>query len=544
MRQVVLLSGHSCNGKSKLAKMLACRCGFHVFKTSDHLRTPKALNRDGLKKNGDLADIVSGHRWVLDEVKKLHGRLKRETPIVVDCLRNFKQIRHFRKQYEFEVTHVHLYARQGALESRFRKKLTNKTAELSHAEMSLLGEADDIENIKNDADIRIFTERSDVGDVYTRVLAYLGHFASPDYRGVDVIVGGQYGSEGKGQVAAYLAQEYDVLMRVGGPNAGHSAARASGKYTYHSLPSGCRDTTADVIIGAGATIFIPELLKEIQDCGLDASRLFIDPSAMVITPDDRAQEAKLVDSIGSTGRGGGAAAARRIMGRLNCVDGAMLAAKYDQLHPFIKSAHERLQLAFLKRERVLLEGTQGSELSLFHGEYPFVTSRDTNISGCLAEAGIPPARVRKSLLVVRYTPIRVESPKGGTSGTLKNETTFETVANMALIPEDLNEKEKTSTTHRQRRVAWFDWEQFRKACELNGPTDIILTFADYQHVKNREAHRFEQLTEDTIKFIEELQRVAQAPVSLINTRYPHDEVGPMDLRTLIDRRHWRIKLSN
>jgi adenylosuccinate synthase len=95
---------------------------------------------------------------------------------------------------------------------------------------------------------------------------------------------------------------------------------------------------------------------------------------------------------------------------------------------------------------------------------------------------------------------------------------------------ELQDKEKTSTTNRRRRVAEFDWELLRKAASLNGPTDIALTFADYIRVENRNARRFEQLSEETIRFIEEIERVAGAPVSLISTRFKS--------RSIIDRRSW------
>jgi adenylosuccinate synthase len=104
----------------------------------------------------------------------------------------------------------------------------------------------------------------------------------------------------------------------------------------------------------------------------------------------------------------------------------------------------------------------------------------------------------------------------------------------------LNAAEKTSTTHRNRKVGWFEWDQFRKACALNAPTDIVLTFADYLQSTNRNARRFEQLDSDTIKFVEELERVSQAPVSLINTRFTRDP-DPSDLRSLIDRRNWTAR---
>jgi adenylosuccinate synthase len=95
---------------------------------------------------------------------------------------------------------------------------------------------------------------------------------------------------------------------------------------------------------------------------------------------------------------------------------------------------------------------------------------------------------------------------------------------------ELTNSEKTSTTKRKRRVAEFNWSLFRKAVSLNGPTDIALTFADYIHVGNRDARRFEQLNEETLRFIAEIEYVASAPVSLIATRFDH--------RSIIDRRAW------
>ena len=271
----------------------------------------------------------------------------------------------------------------------------------------------------------------------------------------------------------------------------------------------------------------------------------------------------MVKRIGSTGRGGGAAAARRIMGRSpGCrspgTNISQLAPYVGDKAPYRGSTVRQLELAYRKGLSILLEGTQGSGLSIFHGDYPYATSRDTNVAGCLAEAGISPSRVRRILLVIRTTPIRVGDPQPEacplwrgvrqafgsadlstpSSGPLKHTTTFEEVARQAGIDEEETKAfEKTSTTKRDRKVGWFDWEQFRHACSLNAPTDLVLTFADYIDGQNREARRFEQLTQDTIKFVEELERVAQAPVSLINTRFPR-ESEPIDLRTVIDRRNW------
>lgn len=214
----------------------------------------------------------------------------------------------------------------------------------------------------------------------------------------------------------------------------------------------------------------------------------------------------------------------------------VLAKDIKELKPFIKPSHEVLERAYRNGEKIFLEGTQGTGLSLYHGHYPYVTSRDTTVAGCLAEAGISPSRVRKIVMVCRRYPIRVQSPPDETSGpmgTKSMELTWAEVERRAKYPKgSLSRKEKTSTTKRRRRVAEFDWYWLRKAASLNAPTDISLTFVDYIHKKNEDARRFELLTKDTIRFIEEVESVACAPVSLISTRFSHEN------RSIIDRRNW------
>ena len=336
-------------------------------------------------------------------------------------------------------------------------------------------------------------------------------------------------------------------MRVGGPNAGHTVAGERGEYTHHQLPSGSRDYDAEILLGPGMTIDIEMLLKEATDCEITEDRLYIDPDAMIIDERDKKEEKELKDNISSTASGSGAASARRIMGR-SC--DTKLAKDFPELAMYVGSGEKargstlrRLELAYTQEKSILLEGTQGSGLSIFHGPYPHVTSRDTNVAGCLAEAGISPARVRKIIMVTRTTPIRVADPDktGKTSGLLKHETNFDVIAKEAgLAADKVKKAEKTSTTKRDRRVGWFDWELFRKSCKLNAPTDIALTFADYVDIKNQDAHRYEQFTKETINFIEELELVSQARVTLINTRFPKPkDHSKADLRSLVDRRNWR-----
>ena len=224
----------------------------------------------------------------------------------------------------------------------------------------------------------------------------------------------------------------------------------------------------------------------------------------------------------------GFATARRIRDRGQPIK---LAKDIRELAPYIRNTWEILDHAYSLGERVLVEGTQGTGLSLYHGEYPYVTSRDTTASGCLSEAGISPSRVRKVIMVCRTYPIRVQNPPGGTSGFLSQEISWNAVAERSGIsPSQFKKSEKTSTTNRKRRVGEFDWALLRNAAAINGPTDIALTFADYLSKDNEEARRFEQLKPETIRFIEEVEHVAAAPVSLISTRF--------DFRSIIDRRSW------
>lgn len=557
MRQVVLISGHICTGKSELALRLDREFGYHVVSTSSVLKNVAKqrdlqVDRLALQALGDDLDGDTNHRWLLDEVIEQASRLAFDRPIVVDNVRTWHQLQHFRTHYDFRVVHAHLWAPKSILEQRFRQKNAERPdeADQTYTDADLIKNENDIEAFKRDADVRINTARTDSADTLVRVAARLGLYSGSDVRCVDVVVGGMYGSEGKGHIAAYLANEYDVLVRVGGPNAGHTVSSSSGVYTYHQLPSGARDAKAKLLLGPGMTIYVPALLTEIADCGVTPERLYIDPQAMIIEDEDFSREQELKKNIASTGRGSGAAAARRIL--LRKPGAIRLARDVPELKPYVGdtapyrgSIVTHLERAYRDGQSILLEGTQGSGLSIFHGQYPYVTSRDTNVAGCLAEAGISPSRVRRILMVVRPTPIRVGNPDGGaeTSGLLKHEVTFSEVAlHAGLEPDEITKLEITSTTKRPRRVGWFEWDQFRNACVLNAPTDIVLTFADYLNAANRDARRFEQLHIDTIKFIEELEQVSQAPVSLINTRFPRDEGQKIDLRSVIDRRTWQTHL--
>ena len=533
---IVLVSGNVGVGKSTLVRFLESRFGALTVKTREVIRDLAskrgqsiASERRALQLFGEKLDKSTKGAWVRQALEHLVRDVADDAIVVVDAVRILPQIKEIRKAYGFQVKHVHLKAPKSVLESRYKDRHPAEVQELSS--YSLVGrdrtEAR-VAELEASADIVIDTSLCTPEDVFTRTSSHLGLYARDYDRLVDVIVGGQWGSEGKGHIASYLSPEYELLVRVGGPNAGHKVFLDSSAYTHHQLPSGTLRSQAKLLIAPGSVLNAEVLFEEIAECKVDSQRLSIDPQAMIIAPQDIRKERRLVASIGSTGQGVGYATGRRITGRGSRL---RLARDVKELRPFIKETWEILEKAYRSGKKVLIEGTQGAGLSIYHGTYPYVTSRDTSVAGALSEAGVPPSRIRKVIMTCRTYPIRVQSPGGSTSGQMGIEIDWATVAKRSSLSLDqLTKTERTSTTNRDRRVAEFNWTLLRRAAALNGPTDIALTFADYIANTNEKARRFEQLTAETITFIEEVERVAAAPVSLVSTRF--------DFRSIIDRRAW------
>jgi len=531
--RIILLSGPIASGKTTLGDSLVGRYGFVRLKSREliHSLLKTQPERGALQLGGDALDRKTNGRWIADAlVRELLDR-PADAMVLVDSVRIEKQVNAIREAFGPRVTHVHLSAPTDELARRYRQRRREMKELSSYRQVRANLTEKNIESLARLADVVVDTHRSTPEEVVIRVAARLGLYGRSYDRLVDVLVGGQYGSEGKGQIAAYLASAYDVLVRVGGPNAGHKVYEEPQPFTFHHLPSGTRrNTQAHVVIGPGAVISVEGILDEIAKCEMSKERLSIDPQAMIIDARDVRREAALVKKIGSTGQGVGLATVRKIL-RTSASPAVRLAANVPAFREYLRETRTILDDAFAAGKRVFLEGTQGSGLSLHHGNYPHVTSRDTTVSGCLAEAGIAPTRVRRIVMVCRTYPIRVGSPKTGNSGPMTNELTLADIHRRSGISlAELEKTERTSTTNRERRIAEFDWSLLRRASSLNGPTDIALTFADYLSIKNRAARRFEQLTDPTIHFIEEIERVASAPVSLIATRF--------SFRSIIDRRNW------
>lgn len=536
VKQIVLLSGPVASGKTTLAEQLVDRFGFKLIKTWQlltELEPDVPRDRESLQALGEKLDSATNGEWVAECLGRFSLRLRDEARIVVDSVRIQEQIDSVRRGFaQFtNVTHLYLDAADEDKVQRYASRRRADIQELdSYESVQKNSTEKNVVKLAQKADVVINTSRCDEGDVLVRAASKLGLYGTGYCRVVDTIVGGQYGSEGKGQVAAHLAKEYDLLIRVGGPNAGHKVYRRDKPDTFHILPSGSRVPGTQLMLGAGAVVNVSKLLEEIASLEVTPDRLTIDPQVMVINEQDVERENGLVKAIGSTGQGVGEATARRILQRQG--SSVQLARDILSLRPYVRPAWEKLEVVLRDpRSRVLLEGTQGTSLSLYHGPYPHVTSRDTTVSGCLAEAGIAPGYLRRSVMVTRTYPIRVQSPKGKTSGPMKGEISKRAVAERSgLLEIDIAKTETTSTTNKPRRIGEFDFEQFKKSVFLNSPTDIALTFVDYLDDANRAARRFEQLTPETLQFIEELELIANTPVSLVSTRFHY--------RSIIDRRHW------
>lgn len=342
------------------------------------------------------------------------------------------------------------------------------------------------------------------------------------------VIGGQYGSEGKGVVVHHLANRYQIHVRVGGPNAGHTFWHLGHEWKMRSVPCGWVNPDATLVIGAGAVVDLTVLIGELS--ALEAvgysvrNRLLLDYRAVLIGSSFRQYERDLRDSIGSTGEGVGAARVARILrdpgkcylagDRKNWI--------LDQLGVDVRDTADFLTLAHAEGTDILLEGTQGAGLSLLFGPWPYVTSQDVSAAQLLADCGLPPKDVRV-LMVLRTYPIRV----GGNSGPLPGEFTWDQLSErLGYVV-----RERTTVTGRLRRIGQFDSMQVVRAVERNQPDEIALMFVDYLCARDRAVTEYEKLSGTSRNFINHLEDLCGAPVTLIGTGR-RDIIGPF---TVIDR---------
>jgi adenylosuccinate synthase len=333
-----------------------------------------------------------------------------------------------------------------------------------------------------------------------------------------VIVGGQYGSEGKGKVTSYLAlrDNVDVVVRCGGPNSGHTVDVNGERYELRSLPSGFINPGTRLLLAAGCLINPEILLTEIKSTGIDPKRVGVDRHAGIISPSEGEEEGKLRlrDRLGSTLSGTGIGVSNRVLRNPDF----KLAKDIPELREYLTDVSAEVNAVLDKSGKVLVEGTQGFGLSVYHSpHYPYATSRDTTASGFLSEVGVSPCLVTGIVMAVRTYPIRV----AGNSGPLRDEITWEEVRRRSGYPTDI--REFTTTTKKLRRVGLFDLELVQRAALVNRPTQVALHGADYLSYLNKSVSSFNDLEPGSTSFIEALERELGAPVVFIGTGPANEE---------------------
>lgn len=295
---------------------------------------------------------------------------------------------------------------------------------------------------------------------------------------ISVIVGGQFGSEGKGKVAHEFALRHSAaaVVRIGGSNSGHTVVNDKGQtFKFRHLPTAAVMPDVMCVIGPGSYIDVDVFLSEIDQVGISDKRIIVDPSAVIVSPEHKAAEQDLKSRIGSTASGTGAAVGARVMRQESL--------QFAKDHPVLNERFVMPSVAYLrellqKRQRVIVEGTQGFGLSVLHSEhYPRVTSRDTSAASFVAECGLSPLDVDEVVLVVRSFPIRVS----GDSGDLPDEIDWQTVSAESGSTEPIDER--TTVTNNIRRVARFDPRVVRSAIDTNNPNIIVLNHVDHIDVE-------------------------------------------------------------
>lgn len=329
---------------------------------------------------------------------------------------------------------------------------------------------------------------------------------------IDVLLGLQWGDEGKGKIVDVLTPKYDIIARFqGGPNAGHTLEFNGIKHVLHTIPSGIfRDNTIN-IIGNGVVIDPVILKNEIEEAvkiGANLKEnLFISKKAILIMPTHRLldkayEEYKGANKIGSTLKGIGPAYTDK-SARMAIKIGEIFKDNFKEKYNITKAHHEKIfagynftetneeyekqwfeALEFIKgfkfidsekfvndalksKQTILAEGAQGSLLDIDFGSYPFVTSSNTTTSGVCTGLGVSPHKVGKVFGIVKAYCTRVGS---GPFPTELNDTTGETLRDKGA--------EYGATTGRPRRCGWLDMVALNYSIMLNGVTKLIITKAD------------------------------------------------------------------
>ena len=330
----------------------------------------------------------------------------------------------------------------------------------------------------------------------------------------DVVVGGFWGDEGKGKIISYLVnkRQAKIVAKGGvGPNAGHTIVIKDKEYKLRMIPSGIGGSHVEkLLIGPGVLINPEIFLKEIDLTGTKG-KSFIDPQCGIITPkhiEIDTTDKHLTQTVGTSGAGTGPANQDRVRRVLD------LARDIDKLKPYLLDVPQEVNKMINNNEPVLIEGTQATYLSLFHGTYPFVTSKDVTASSICADVGIGPTGVTDVVLVFKAYVTRVGE------GHLPNQLSEEETVKRGW-------DEYGTVTGRPRRAAPFNVDLAKRSIMLNGATKLALTKLDVIFPNEAGKRDYDELETKTKKWIAKIE-------DKLNFNFHFLGTGPADI-DIIDR---------
>jgi len=330
--------------------------------------------------------------------------------------------------------------------------------------------------------------------------------------GATIVVDAFWGDSGKGKISAYLANQLkaDYSVRVGtGTNAGHSVIVNGETIKTNQLPCAFINNKAKIRVGSGTVVDPEKLFAEMERYNLQ-KRTKIDYRCAIILPEYKKAEyrdSNLSKKVGSTKSGTGYTRAQFVLRK------AKQARDLPELEPYTTDVAKELNDACANGKSVILEGSQGTYLSLaLSPDYPYVTSDNCTAVSAADDAGVTWNHIDDVIMVVKAIPSRVGA------GPMPYEMPMEETVERGIA-------EYGVTTGRQRRKAYqIDWKLLEYASMLNAPSKIALTFCDHLDKKCEGVRSEKDLTKPVLDLIAKIEKTTKAPVTIVETGKEFEDI--------------------
>jgi len=354
---------------------------------------------------------------------------------------------------------------------------------------------------------------------------------------VSIVVGGHYGDEGKGKIIGYLATADNppLIVRAGvGPNAGHTIYKEGKKYGLRMIPCGFVNEKSRLAIGAGVLVDPARFLDEVTMTDT-SGRIFVDSRCAVITDEHKKTDKAKGKKIGTTGSGCGpanAARANRVAKQVKDV---------AELSDYLIDVPSEVNKSINRGEEVLIEASQGFGLSLYYGNYPYVTSKDTSASTAAADAGVGPTKVDDVIVVYKAYMSRVgEDPhiKYLSNEEIESDPVWKEVLKRAQESNAPGENdseriahylgEKGTVTGRPRKIGSFDYQLAKYSAMVNGATQIAVTCLDKLFPECAGAKKLDGIGSEAKDHVKKIEEEIGVRATLLSTGPNPEDV--VDLR--------------